>query len=61
MVDARTVATTDSMQEHADSLLRERQIAEGKARAARNRQSGAPEEGSSSAAEEDESKDDESL
>mgnify|MGYP001399851586 CR=1 FL=1 len=50
MVNARTVKTIDSMQEHADSLLRSEQIAEGKARAARNRQSGAPEEGSSSAA-----------
>ena len=66
MVDASTVATIDSMQEHADSLLQAQRIAEGRARAARNRQSGAREEGSSSAAEsssaeEDESKEDESV
>jgi hypothetical protein len=62
MVDASTVATIDSMQEHADSLLQAQRIAEGRARAARNRQSGAREESSSSAeessAEEDESKED---
>ena len=66
MVNARTVKTIDSMQEHADFLLKAKRVAEGKARAARNRQSCAPEEGSSSAAEsssaeEDESKEDESL
>jgi hypothetical protein len=61
MVDASTVATIDSMQEHADSLLQAQRIAEGRARAARNRQSGVPEEGSSAAAESSSAEEDESL